>query len=87
MTATRNDRFPTVGLIRRLTTFRPGRYALNALLWTTIWAMPIIPGLITKEFFDGLTGDAEMSSSVTMLIRSVIAREVDRHDLLRHRLE
>jgi ATP-binding cassette subfamily B protein len=51
-----------------LTTFRPGRYALNALLWTTIWAMPIIPGLITKEFFDGLTGDAEMSPSVTMLI-------------------
>ncbi|SEO84332.1 ABC transporter ATP-binding protein [Paenibacillus sp. OV219] len=40
----------------RLITYRTTLYVFNALAWTIIYLVPIVPGLITKEFFDSLTG-------------------------------
>jgi ATP-binding cassette subfamily B protein len=34
--------------------FVPWRYVANVFLWSTIWLMPVIPALITREFFDSL---------------------------------
>jgi ATP-binding cassette subfamily B protein len=45
---------PTGRALRRLMAAHPWRYAANLLLWTGIWAIPFVPGLITKEFFDRL---------------------------------
>ena len=59
---------PTFKLMLGLVRFTPWRYAGNAVLWTLVWVMPVIPGLISKEFFDGLTGEASVSFDVNTLI-------------------
>ena len=43
----------TPSLIRRLIRAFPKRWTANAFLWSTMWIMPILVGLITREFFDG----------------------------------
>lgn len=45
---------PTGRALLRLMRAHPWRYGLNLVLWIAITVMPIIPGLITKEFFDRL---------------------------------
>jgi ATP-binding cassette subfamily B protein len=52
-TSTKAD-VPTTRALVRLMRAHPWRYALNLVLWIGITAMPFIPGLITKEFFDRL---------------------------------
>jgi ATP-binding cassette subfamily B protein len=52
------------GLIR----FQPRRYLLNVAAWATVWVMPAIPGLITKAFFDRLTGDQAAGFTMGTLI-------------------
>jgi ATP-binding cassette subfamily B protein len=59
---------PTFKLMKGMVKFAPWRYAGNAVLWTIVWVMPVIPGLISKEFFDGLTGEASVSFGVNTLI-------------------
>ncbi len=51
---TRKSSLPTVQIMWHLLKVAPGWYVANILLWTAIWAMPVIPALITKSFFDGL---------------------------------
>jgi ATP-binding cassette subfamily B protein len=53
-----------VDLIRR----QPGRYVLNTAVWTLMWVMPIVTGLITKAFFDWLTGDAPAGTNIPTLV-------------------
>ena len=59
---------PTRKLMMGMIKFAPWRYAGNAILWTLVWVMPVIPGLISKEFFDGLTGEESVSFGVNTLI-------------------
>jgi ATP-binding cassette subfamily B protein len=51
---TRKSSLPVGRMMWRLIRVAPGWYLVNALLWTLIWVMPIIPALITQRFFDGL---------------------------------
>lgn len=59
---------PTGRLILRLIAYLPWRYAGNALAWTVVWAMPIVPGLISREFFNGISGEAPARFGVPTLI-------------------
>ena len=68
---------PTGRAMRRLMSAHPWRYAGNLLLWTAIWAMPIVPGLITKEFFDRLEMDPA-GINVGTLIALLVAYGVGR---------
>ncbi len=52
---------------------RPAMYSANTGLWTLIWALPIIPGLITKAFFDHLTSGGSAGWSVEALIAALVA--------------
>jgi ATP-binding cassette subfamily B protein len=65
---TRSRSVPTLKLMMGMVRFAPWRYAGNAILWTLVWVMPVIPGLISKEFFDGLTGEESVSFGVNTLI-------------------
>jgi ATP-binding cassette subfamily B protein len=68
---------PTGRALIRLMRAHPWRYLLNLLLWTAIWSMPFIPGLITREFFDRLElGPAGLN--VATLIALLIAYGVAR---------
>jgi len=68
----------TFSYMWRLIRYRPGWYVFNALVWTAIYLMPIVPGLITKEFFDSLTGHAATElgtwALVSLLVGFALAR-------------
>jgi ATP-binding cassette subfamily B protein len=51
-------------------TFR-WRWLANVLLWTTIWTMPVLVGLITREFFNNLEGD--IGFTITTLVVLTVA--------------
>ena len=73
MNASARASVPTFKLMLGIVRFAPWRYAGNAILWTLVWVMPVIPGLISKEFFDGLTGEASVSFGVDTLIAFMAA--------------
>lgn len=56
----------------RLIKYRKGWYILNALVWTGIYLMPIVPGLLTKEFFDSLAGESTMGIGIWGLIALLV---------------
>lgn len=68
----------TLQYLWRLVMYRPLRYFGNALAWTVIYLAPILPGLITKEFFDTLTGASALGYGVWGLIALLMAAAVGR---------
>ncbi len=50
----------TVKIIRHW----PRQYALSLLSWTTIRFLPLLPGLITRQVFDVLTGSAPAGTNL-----------------------
>ena len=73
----RRTPIPTARLMWRLIRAQPWRYAADAVLWTTIWAMPIVPGLITRDFFDAISGSAP-GVNVATLVAAIIAYGIAR---------
>mgnify|MGYP001259398215 CR=1 FL=1 len=59
-------------LLWRLIRYRPWLYGLNAILWASIALLPMIPGLLAREFFDMLTGSARLDIGVWGLIALLI---------------
>ena len=65
-------RIPTFRLIRGMIRRQPWRYTANSFLWITIWAMPVLPGLITARFFDGISG-SQVGANVGTLVTLIVA--------------
>ena len=63
---------PTAKLGLGLIKYQKGRYALNVLTWASIWVMPMIPALITKAFFDRITGESTAGFNVPTLVMIVM---------------
>ena len=78
--ARRSDRratVPTGRLLWGLIRTAPWRYAVNVFLWTVIWTMPVLAGLITKAFFDRLElgpGGLNVATIVALLFAYAVAR-------------
>ncbi|MGG1516849.1 ABC transporter ATP-binding protein [Paenibacillus oryzisoli] len=66
----------------KLIAYRPMRYTMNAVMWTLIYLAPIAPGLVTKEFFDTLTGHAKLGYGVWGLIALLMAAAIGRMMLI-----
>lgn len=62
----------------RLIKYRPWLYLGNCILWIFIHISPLIPGLIAKEFFDVLSGNASLNVGLwglmTLLIMVALIR-------------
>jgi ATP-binding cassette subfamily B protein len=71
-------RIPVFTLGKRLAAFRPGRYLLNVLGWATMWVIPVIPALITRAFFDRVTGDQEVGFTVATLAVMMVGYGIGR---------
>jgi ATP-binding cassette, subfamily B, bacterial len=60
--------------------YRPWLYAANALAWTLIYLAPIVPGIVTKLFFDTLTNQSAYQigvwAIVGLLFGAALARSV-----------
>lgn len=52
--------------------YRPWFYLLNCTLWVMIHAFPLIPGLITKSFFEVLERSEGINSSILYLLALLI---------------
>ncbi len=72
---------------RRLSTFRlfmglirntPWLYSWNLLNWIIITLVPILPGLVTKEFFDVLSGASTTGFNVATVIALLLASAMAR---------
>ena len=60
----KNNNMRTYNYIWKLIKYRPWLYTLNCILWIIIHVSPLIPGLIAKEFFDTLSGNASLNVGV-----------------------
>jgi ATP-binding cassette subfamily B protein len=62
----------------RLIKYRPWLYLGNCILWIFIHVSPLIPGLIAKEFFDVLSGNASLNVGLwglmTLLVMFALIR-------------
>lgn len=68
----------TLHLMWRLIRSQPLRYLGNVAAWATAWVMPVIPGLITKAFFDRIAGDQTAGFTVGTLMAFLGAYAVAR---------
>ena len=60
---------------------QPWRYGAAVALWTTIWTMPVIPGLIIAYFFDQLVDDITVST-VTVVVAATFAYALGRSAMI-----
>lgn len=65
-------------LIWRMITYRPLLYLFNGLCWTAVHVLPLLVGLITKVFFDYLSGDAAVGMNMTTIIALLFAVSLSR---------
>src|SRR3712207_1690490 len=56
----------------RLMRYRPWLYIVNAILWSLVHMMPLVPGLIVRELLDTLTGNARLQWSVSALLALLV---------------
>ncbi|NJK64193.1 MAG: ABC transporter ATP-binding protein, partial [Synechococcaceae cyanobacterium SM2_3_1] len=59
---------PIWRLLGKLVGYAPRLYTFDGIFWALILILPIIPGLLLKEFFDGLTGSAALNWDAWALI-------------------
>ena len=69
---------PAARIMAKLLRTEPWRYLANVTLWVIIYLSPIVPGLLTKWFFDELTGDAPAGVTVPTLIALLLGYAVFR---------
>ncbi|QGQ98216.1 ABC transporter ATP-binding protein [Paenibacillus psychroresistens] len=68
----------TFRLFWRLFRFRPWLYTLNAIMWTLITLAPILGGMVTKLFFDTLSGNSSYKFGITAIVALLLAATLAR---------
>lgn len=58
--------------------YRPGTFLLNAVGWSTVHTAPLLPGYLTKMYYDGLVGDAPMQLTPGLIIAALASIGVTR---------
>jgi len=69
---------PTARLGWGLITQHRMRYAINVAIWASMWVMPVIPAVITRTFFDSITGETTDAPSITVLVAITVAYAIGR---------
>ncbi len=67
----------TLKLIGRMLAYRPWLYLANAIFWTAIHTFPVLPGLITRYYFNTLTTEGagfNFWTIVAMLVAVALGR-------------
>jgi ATP-binding cassette, subfamily B, bacterial len=59
-------------LMLRLVAYRPWLYLFNALCWTAVHTLPMVPGLIAKRFFDAVPEKTQIDSSIWWLLALLV---------------
>ncbi len=53
----------TLGVIRELIRYRPGRFFFSFLMWTVTHGSPLLFGILIGAVFDRLAGDADLAAT------------------------
>ena len=61
-----------VQLVWEIVKYRPWIFTLNCTAWILVHASPLIPGLITREFFNTLSGNAKIDTGIWGLVALVV---------------
>ena len=69
---------PTARLGWGLITQHKLRYAINVAVWASMWVMPVIPAVITRIFFDSVTGDTTNAPPIATLVAITLAYAIGR---------
>lgn len=59
---------PTGSLMVHLAKRFKVRYFMNLFVWTSMWALPIIPGLLTRRYFDSLEAGTVGANVITIIV-------------------
>ncbi len=68
MTPPPTPQMTTLRFMGRLMRFAPWRYSANVLVWTLIWLIPIIPALLTREYFNRLPDEPGFNVSTLVVL-------------------
>ncbi|WP_346898473.1 ABC transporter ATP-binding protein [Clostridium sp. UBA7503] len=68
MIKSKKEKIPVLEYIAKMIMYRPWYYLLNCFLWITIHMFPLIPGLITKRFFEVLEKSGGLNSEILSLM-------------------
>ena len=72
----------TLEFFRKLLRYSPIWYAANVFAWIGIYLAPILPGLVTKQFFDALAGQSPYSFGIWTLIALLLVSALVRSVLI-----
>lgn len=59
-------------LVWQIILYRPWLFIFSCIAWILIHASPLIPGLITREFFNTLSGNAKINTGIWGLVALVV---------------
>ncbi|MDP3058684.1 MAG: ABC transporter transmembrane domain-containing protein, partial [bacterium] len=68
----------SVRLFWKMICFRPTLYFFNGLFWTAVHVLPLLIGLITRLFFNSLTGSAPAAFNLWTIIAMLFAVALSR---------
>ncbi|MBE6059166.1 MAG: ABC transporter ATP-binding protein [Clostridium sulfidigenes] len=68
----KKEKIPVLEYIGKMIMYRPWYYLLNCFLWITIHMFPLIPGLITKRFFEVLEKSGGLNSEILSLMALIL---------------
>lgn len=72
MIKSKKEKIPVLEYIGKMIMYRPWYYLLNCFLWITIHMFPLIPGLITKRFFEVLEKSGGLNSEILSLMALIL---------------
>lgn len=72
MIKSKTEKVPVLKYIGKMIMYRPWYYLLNCFLWISIHMFPLIPGLITKRFFEVLEKSGGVNSEILSLMALII---------------
>ncbi len=72
MSTSATGAIPTWRVLLRLARFPRGLYAVNLVLWTLWYSIPLATGLIAREYFNALTGAAQARFGVWTLVALMV---------------
>lgn len=68
----KKEKTPVLKYIGRMIMYRPWYYLLNCVLWVLIHMFPLIPGIITKRFFEILESNGKINNEILGLMALII---------------
>ena len=72
----------TLGVIRELIRYRPGRFFFSFLMWTVTHGSPLLFGILIGQVFDRLAGDADLAATAWTPVATFSALAIGRNGII-----